>query len=221
VVLTETGESIMGADSPAVLSSSYTDSSAILITLKGQFKTEPALTEPFMRFTYEPGLLHQTFIGAEPTAHILINKSILLEPLTVGLREIRLQIQGQFLADLQEDGLHTIEISAHSMTGSQQIRIKNPLTAVLLPEIDNVKAFSQNGKKWLKVTGDHFFVNPLKNQIIWQGQALNIQFSEVHTTGKSTLWALIPELGQPQIGDTVIMSTPFGTTPGEINDVQN
>jgi hypothetical protein len=212
VVLAETGESIMGAESPAVLSSAYADVSPVLITLKGHFKTEPALTEPLMRFTYEPGLLHQTFTGEAPGARILLDDSLLLEPVNVSLKEIQVALSPQFLTDLQHSGLHTLRLIAAGVEATQQIRIMGQDAAAdLLPVV--IETAVQNGaeqSQWLRIEGHHYFINPSANRVWWKDQELPVRSVEILSTGQSILWARLPLDAEVQTDDQLIISTPFG-----------
>lgn len=223
VVLTETGERVMGAESPAALSFSYKESVPVFLSIRGRFLSTPALSEPLMRFSYEPGLLYQTFTDTqtEPSMRVLLNDSVLLAPVSVTAQEIQLSLDGQFLLDVQENGLQRIKLITGIQSVEKQINVENTIPSILYPEIEPIRAFSQGGNKWLEIVGSHFFINPCKNNLLLQDIALAIQFVEVSTLGKATLWALVPETTQVEVDDTVLLSTPFGTTPGKVQHVQD
>lgn len=222
VVLAETGESVMGEGAPAALAFSYTTSEPLFLNIKGRFMAAPPLSEPLMRFSYEPGLLHQTFSATqtEPSVRVLLNDSLLLTPVSVTAQEIQLSLEGQFLLDVQENGLQRIKLIAGAQSVEKQIKVENTIPSILYPEIDTIRAFSQGGNKWLEIVGSNFFINPRKNNLFLQNTVLAVQFVEVSTGGKAALWALVPEATQVEVDDTVLLSTPFGTTPGKVQYVE-
>lgn len=78
VVLTETGVSIFGKGSAGSIAPDFAGKN-IAITLKGTFKdNKKDLQLKSFRFTLEPPLVQQTFIGKEPKDRVLLDDSILL-----------------------------------------------------------------------------------------------------------------------------------------------
>lgn len=182
VVLTDTGESVMGTNAPAAIQARYSRSNDILLTLRGNFKPDLLMSEEMMRFTYEAGLMHQSFRGDTPAAHLLLNESILIEPISINLESMTFKLNTQYLPDLYLSGLHRLTLVAGPERIQKDVRVGSPNEFILLlPQLLSVR--SEQGQLW--ITGKHFFVTPELNQVWVNGALYPVQQINVLADGSS------------------------------------
>lgn len=214
VQLAVTGMSILGKGAPGALAPDYAGKSIELI-LKGTFKDngKPLQIKSF-RFTLEPSLVQQTFVGNDPPSRVLLDDSILLEPLAVSGTEIRVRLNTQGVPDLYLKGLHKITLEQGDWYTDGLIQVSDPAPVQnLQPRIDSVELLPAKGKpEHLLLHGANFMVFPKLSYATIDG-AFGFGFqTEVSDEGAADTIVHIPDSKtfNPKAHHTVVYSTVFG-----------
>jgi hypothetical protein len=205
----------MGANAPAAIQPTYSDSSPIRLTVTGNFDTDLPFSEPAMRFTFEPGLLHQTFAGDAPAVRAVLNGVLLLEAVTVTPQRLELLLPQLSLPDLYLQGTHVLTLVAGDLTQQVSVRLgePNPSRATLIPVLDNATVTPAEGSHppLLRVEGRHFLLQPGWQQLRLDGTVLPIQQIEIGRDGTAVCWGELPADLEPGSYELVYQS-PFGIT---------
>ncbi len=205
----------MGENAPAAIQPTYSDPNPIRLSVIGNFDTDLLFSEPAMRFTFEPGLLHQTFAGDTPPVRALLNGVLLLEAVTVTSQRLELLLPQYYLPDLYLQGLHTLTLV--SGAASQQVSVMlgkpNIPRATLIPVLSTAIIMPAEGIQppLLRVEGRHFLLQPGWQQLSLDGTILPIQQVEVTNDGTAVCWAELPPnltAGNYQLA----YQSPFGLT---------
>ncbi len=186
VVLTATGESVMGANAPGALSPDYDNSTPVEITVLGKFPG--AFTEAGMRFTYEPGILTQNFVGELPTVRALLHDVLILEPKSVSASSMTLAIQAGAIPDLQQQGLLKLTLTTGSVSQSAFLRFDVPFAPDHFPVIHQVAFQEIDGSPVLEVQGSNFYLSPEANQCWLDGEKQTSLQTQILWNGTSQLW---------------------------------
>ncbi|MEZ0369307.1 MAG: hypothetical protein ACAI44_09505, partial [Candidatus Sericytochromatia bacterium] len=156
VRLTETGVSVMGKDAPGSIEPDFAGKD-IGLTLKGTFRdNKKDLQFKNFLFTLEPPLLQQTFVGNEPKDRVLLDDSILLEPVSVTGTEIKVVLHSEGIPDLYLKGLHKLSVEHGNgapvwyTDGLIQVGEPEPVTD-LKPRIDAVEVMRDEKGKPLHI----------------------------------------------------------------------
>jgi hypothetical protein len=158
VVLTETGQSIVGKDAPGAIQPVYTTDHFISLTLRGTFQTAPSTTLEHMATTLEPGLVALSFLGKQPSVRVLMNRSILLQPVSASEHEIIVKLNSRAIPDLWLAGSsHELSVEAGELIARTQVKVGTPLEDLinLSPVIHQVEILRDSDNKPinLRLTG--------------------------------------------------------------------
>lgn len=216
VFLSSPGTSVMGANASASLSPDYEATAPINLIVQGHFPNTPVLTLEQMHFTHEPGLLHLSFLPDELPHHLVLNHSIALKPISVSPTQITATLHPRGLPDLYFKGLHTLTLKVGNQTAERQIKVGDPLRAVNLnPVIHSVLYDNDQHPTHLKLTGQHFMVQPSLNYVQVDGipvQATRASVQQTETGLQSNLWIPIPnpDTFDPHSDHELLYITSFG-----------
>jgi hypothetical protein len=211
IINSETGESILNSQT---WKPDYFGTQPLKLTILGNFKLQSPLQESLMRFTYEPGLLHQTFVSSEPTQRILLDGIRPLEVLQIEPEQIQVELPTHFLTDLQVSGTHTLSIETEEQSISVNMQVKG-IESSLAPQIEQVKLHFENAQPaTLQLNGNHFMLDPLKNQVIVDGENLNCSATQIYQNGRTETFVDIRSLVAfaPQETHQLQFRTPLGQT---------
>lgn len=215
VVMTETGKSVMGVNAPEAIQPVYSDPNPIRLTVTGNFDTNIPFSEPAMRFTFEPGLLHQSFAGETPAVRALLNGVLLLEAVMVTPQRLELLLPQHYLPDLYLQGMHALTLVAGESLQQTTVRLgePNPPRATLIPVLENATVILAEGVNppLLRLEGRHFLLQPGWQQLRLEGAVLPIQQIEIGSDGKAVCWAELSADLEPGIYELAYHS-PFGIT---------
>jgi len=226
IVLTETGESILGADAPASIQAHYDQDHEVSITIRGDFKTAPSMSLEHLQFTLEPSVLHLGLVGKEPPVRVTLDHIILLTPVSASATEIVATLNTRGIPDLYLKGLHTLTVAAGQLLIERKVQVGEPLSvpASLNPVIEQVEILYDEANKPinLRLHGQHLMLQPK-----FSYAQINGEFGFGHQTavkvatdaeGQELLnWQSIVHLPAPsdfdpdQIHDLMYV-TPFGAT---------
>jgi hypothetical protein len=217
ILLTETGEKVMGPDAPAALTPDYAGAE-IRLTLKGQFekRNEKAFKLKDFLFQLESPLVQQSFIGNEPQARVLLDDSILLQVESVTATEIKARLNTKLLPDLYLKGNHRLSVELNRWYTDALLNVGEPVSvdvSSLQPQIASVEVLRERGKPLhIKLTGRGFMVFPKFSYATIDGEFGFGYQTEVAADGSAETVVHIPD---PQSFDlnpkhTVIYATPFG-----------
>lgn len=217
VQLTDSGVSIMGKDAPGSIVPDYAGKE-VRLTLKGVFKHQrQALKLRSFLFTLEAPLVQQTFAfeGKEPHSRVLLNDSVLLEPVSVSATEIEVVLQTKYLLDLYLRGLHkiTVEHDAWYTDALVQVGEPVPTNADLRPRIDSTEILYKRGKPLhVRLEGAGFFVFPKLVYATVDGEFGFSDQTEVLDDGTGSIIVHIPDPAAfaRQSTHTIMLATPFG-----------
>lgn len=183
ILESETGKSILNAREQA-WQPDYFSAQPLRLTIVGNFALSSPLQESQMRFTYEPGLLHQTLTGPEPRQRILLDGVRPLEVLQIAPEHIQLELPTQYLTDLQVSGTHTLSVESGEQRLSVNIQVKGAETS-LAPQIERVTV--QSGEQ-LKIEGHYFMLNPAWVNVDIDGQLIPVGQTEIDHLGVCITW---------------------------------
>ena len=217
IVLTETGEKVMGPDAPAALAPDY-DGAEIRLTLRGQFekRNQKAFKLKDFLFQLESPLVQQSFIGNEPQARVLLDDSILLQVESVTATEIKARLNSKLLPDLHLKGNHRLSVELNRWYTDALLSVGEPTpveVSALQPQIEGVEVLREREKPLhIKLTGRGFMVFPKFSYATIDGEFGFGYQTEVTADGSAETVVHIPD---PQSFDlnpkhTVIYATPFG-----------
>lgn len=217
VQLTDTGTSVLGKGAPGSIVPDYAGKE-VRLTLKGTFKdNRQALKLRNFRFTLEPPLVQQTFTfeGEEPQSRVLLNDSVLLEPVAVSANEIQVVLQTRQLLDLYLRGLHKITVEHGKWYTDALIQVGEPVptTVDLKPRIETAEVLRDRGKPLhVRLEGDGFLVFPKLIYATVDGAFGFSYQTEILQEGASSLVVHIPDPAAfaRQSSHTVMVATPFG-----------
>jgi hypothetical protein len=213
ILESETGKSILNAQEP-VWQPDYFSAQPLKLTIVGNFALSSPLQESEMRFTYEPGLLHQSLTGPEPRQRILLDGVRPLEVVQIAPEHIQLELPTQYLTDLQVSGTHTLSVES----GEQRLSVNLPVKGTdmsLAPQIERVTVHFQNAQPTsLQLIGTHFMLDPLKNQVIIDGESLSCSATQIYQNGRAETFVDIRHLQafDPQQTHLLQFRTPLGQT---------
>ncbi|PKL77211.1 MAG: hypothetical protein CVV27_06305 [Candidatus Melainabacteria bacterium HGW-Melainabacteria-1] len=221
VLLTQTGISVFGKDAPGSIEPDFAGKD-ISLTLKGIFKDKKKdLALKDFLFTLEPPLIQQTFGSKEPKARVLLDDSILLDPVSVSGTEIKVVLHTQGLPDLYLKGLHRISVEhgdgGNSWYTDGLVRIGEPVPVTdLKPGIETVEILRDKTGKPLHIrcSGKNFLLFPKFSYTLIDGRFGFGFRTEVSAEGRFQTIVHIPN---PDTFDRtsphqVIMATPFGVS---------
>lgn len=227
VRLQASGVSIMGAAAPAALTPDYAATEPILISVRGRFETQPALSLDQMRLTHAPGLLHLSLLENELPARLTLNHHIVLTPISVSATEIVAALHPRGLPDLYLKGLHLLTLTAGERVAETQIKLGDPLTtASLSPVVTQVEVLASQAPVRLKLTGQHLMLVPGRNFVQINGQAAGVHQTAVRQTENGLQWETqlswsAAENFEPDQSYDLLLSTPFGVTMTRFGDEGN
>jgi len=116
-----------------------------------------------MLFINEDNLLNKTFIENDPKTRVLINDSILLEPILVSEKEIFLRINTQGIPDFYLKGIHKITLNVGNYYTDTLILIGEPEPVNnLRPKIEKIEIIYNKKDKPinLKIIGENYMLYP-------------------------------------------------------------
>lgn len=226
IVLTETGESILGPEALASIQGHYDEDHEVLITIRGNFNTAPAVQLEHMQFTLEPAILHLGLVGKEPPVRVTLDHTILLTPVSASATEIVASLNTRGIPDLLLKGLHTLTLAAGQLLIERKVKVGEPLSipASLNPVIEQVEVLYDAANKPinLRLHGQHLMLQPK-----YSYAQVNGEFGFGHQTavrvstdteGQESLhWQSIVHLPVPADFDPdathdLMYITPFGAT---------
>lgn len=155
------GKSIL-KNSSYELKPDFTKDKNIQLTLKGSFKTWKPIRMKDMGFTYETCLLQQSIVSNRPLVKVLINDSIILNPVSVSDDEIKVSINTKYIPDFYLKGLHKLTFEARKYYTETLIKVGSPepinnSLAPVITKIDILK--DKKGKPQnIKLTGKNFMM---------------------------------------------------------------
>ena len=219
ILLTETGEKVMGPNAPAALRPDYAGTE-IRLTLRGQFekRNEKAFKLKDFLFQLESPLVQQSFVGNEPQTRVLLDDSILLQVESVSATEIKARLNSKLLPDLYLKGNHRLSVELNRWYTDALLNVGEPAPvelSALQPQIEGVEVLRERGKPMhIKLTGRGFMVFPKFSYATIDGEFGFGYQTEVTADGAAETVVHIPD---PQSFDvnprhTVIYATPFGVT---------
>ncbi|MGE3724221.1 MAG: hypothetical protein AB7I41_01625 [Candidatus Sericytochromatia bacterium] len=219
ILLTETGEKVMGPNAPAALSPDYAGTE-IRLTIQGKFekRNEKAFKLKDFLFQWESPLVQQSFVGNEPQARVLLDDSILLQVESVTATEIKARLNTKLLPDLYLKGNHRMSVELNRWYTDALLNVGEPAPvelSALQPQIESVEVLRERGKPMhIKLTGRGFMVFPKFSYATIDGEFGFGYQTEVTADGSAETVVHIPD---PQSFDvnprhTVIYATPFGVT---------
>ena len=219
ILLTETGEKVMGPNAPAALRPDYAGTE-IRLTIQGQFekRNEKAFKLKDFLFQLESPLVQQSFVGNEPQARVLLDDSILLQVESVSATEIKARLNSKLLPDLYLKGNHRLSVELNRWYTDALLNVGEPAPvelSALQPQIEGVEVLRERGKPMhIKLTGRGFMVFPKFSDVTIDGEFGFGYQTEVTADGTAETVVHIPD---PQSFDlnpkhTVIYATPFGVT---------
>ena len=219
ILLTETGEKVMGPNAPVALTPNYAGED-IRLTIKGQFekRNEKAFKLKDFLFQLESPLVQQSFVGNEPQARVLIDDSILLQVESVAATEIKVRLNSKLLPDLYLKGNHRLSVELNRWYTDALLHVGEPApvdVSALQPQIGSVEVLWERGKPMhIKLSGRGFKVFPKFSYATIDGEFGFGYQTEVTADGSAETEVHIPD---PQSFDlnprhTVIYATPFGVT---------
>lgn len=222
VRLQTSDQSIMGPNAPAALQVQPTEQATLELKIIGHFESVLALTEETMRFTFEAGLLHQTFWGDEPPVRVLLNGSLILEPISISATEIQVRLNTRYLPDLYLLGDHQLSVHIGPVSQLVSIRVSEPLSVInLLPQLQAgvyMPASSQT-PAYLKLKGTNLLLNPSWTQTTLNQQAVQAKATTIFADGSAEMWLVLPsDLAELNRWD-VRYQTPFGVSTLEVAKV--
>lgn len=180
------GRSILGKTANAALTPDVTTPNPLILTLKGQFNTQPPLTLDQIRLTQVNGLRWQP-VDLSPTA-------------------ITLQLNPQFRTDLKLVGPQTVDLQVAGLVKRTQIKVGPGPTAFTSPELFAAQVQGNT----LTVTGRWLMNNPKFQQLKVNQTVVPVQGVQMDDQGLYTLTAAMPE-GVLQAGENAVqVATPFG-----------
>ncbi|MBC7475873.1 MAG: hypothetical protein H7263_16445 [Candidatus Sericytochromatia bacterium] len=217
VILTDSGKSIVGKNSTDSIKPNY-NSKNINLTLNGLFKTNPKLEMKNMAWTYEAGLIQESFLNNKPKLRVLIDNVILGSVLSTSQTSINLRWDSKFVGDFYLKGLHKLTFIAGNYFSDVLINIGTPEipdNINLTPSIDNVTII--NDKKGLpinlKLTGKNFMIYPKFSYSTIDNQGFGFgNYTSVSSDGIFETIIAIPDpkLFAKTTSHTVSYSSPFG-----------
>ena len=224
VRLQASGASIMGAAAPAALIPDYAATEPILISVRGRFEIQPALSLDQMRLTHAPGLLHLSLLENELPARLTLNHHIVLTPISVSATEIVAAIHPRGLPDLYLKGLQLLSLTVGERVAETQVKVGEPLTAASLnPVVTQVEVLASQAPVRLKLTGRHLMLVPGHNFVQINGQAAGVHQTAVRQIENGLQWEAqlswsAAENFEPDQGYDLLLSTPFGVTMTRFGD---
>ncbi|MBT9548354.1 MAG: hypothetical protein IV090_23380 [Candidatus Sericytochromatia bacterium] len=219
ILLTETGEKVMGPNAPAALRPDYAGTE-IRLTIQGQFekRNEKAFKLKEFLFQLEPPLVQQSFVGNEPQARVLLDDSILLQVESVTATEIKARLNTKLLPDLYLKGNHRLSIELNRWYTDALLNVGEPAPvelSALQPQIESVEVLRERGKPMhIKLTGKGFMVFPKFSYATIDGEFGFGYQTEVTADGAAETVVHIPDPASFDLNPrhTVIYATPFGVT---------
>lgn len=223
VRLHNSGLSIVGKDAPGEIQPNFAGKD-ILIDIVGQFGNaflkDDGIPEQ-MLFTLEKPIESLTWIGKEPQTRVLIDKSLILEPVDIQPTQMTFKFNTFKKPDFFLKGLHHLELHHKQYFTDKLIMIGSPVegeepTESLSPIINEVKILEdQNGLPInIELTGRNFMLYPkfsysTMDGIFGFGHSTTIfedgtSKSIVHIPDPEA-FALMPE------NHTMVYSSPFGS----------
>ena len=224
IVLTATGESIMGPSAVTGLRPDYAGTD-IGLTLKGQFekRNDKEFKLKDFLFQLESPLVQQSFIGKEPQARVLLDDSILLQVESVTKTEIKVRLNTQLLPDLYLKGNHRLSIELDRWYTDALLNVGEPApveVSALQPRIDSVEVLRDDRGKPLHVRlkGKGFMVFPKFSYTTFSTPGdetgeFGFGFqTEVNADGGAETVVHIPDPNSFDLNPshTVIYASPFG-----------
>ncbi len=141
VIISSTGEQI---DQKGIgfIKPDYSNENETVISIKGKFNDD-VIAAPYIFFKNEPNLLQLSYTSEDnPKTKILIDDSILLEPVSATRDEIKVKVKTHAVSDYYLLGLHKLSIiSKDKEITDTLIRFGNPETpkTSLSPVIEEIK----------------------------------------------------------------------------------
>ncbi len=217
IVLTATGESIMGPSALIGLRPDYAGTE-IGLTIKGQFekRNEKAFKLKDFLFQFETPLVQQSFIGKEPQARVLLDDSILLQVESVTKTEIKVRLNTQLLPDLYLKGNHRLSIELDRWYTDALLNVGEPApveVSALQPRIESVEVLRERGKPLhIKLTGRGFLVFPKFSYATIDGEFGFGYQTEVMADGSAETVVHIPDPNSFDLNPhhNLVYVTPFG-----------
>lgn len=212
VLLSSSGQSVVGSNAPAPIQTELIGEE-LKLTLQGSFPSE-RLSDEDTRFTFEAGILHQTFQGQEPNVRVVLDGAILLEPIEMSSSRIQVRLNTLGVSELWLSGLHQLELVIDSRRYQKSILIQAPDAGLsATPQILGVETIEEGQIRLLKLTGRHFMLNPSLNHAQLNGQNLETLHTEILANGKAQIFFRFPEaLGfNPNENHLIIYTTPLGS----------
>lgn len=219
VTLTDTGQSIIGADAPASIQADYAGKE-VRLTLTGIFKDKKKdLAQKTFLFTLDPELTQQTFLlnaQKEPKSRVLLDRSILLQTEAVSGNQIQVKFNTERLPELYLKGLHLLSVEHGRYYTDVLVRsgVPEPVDS-LAPQIEAVEVLQgEDGKPshvWIK--GQNLMVATKLSYSTIDSQFSFGYQTEVLADGSSETTIHIPDLDtfDINVSHTLTYATPFGT----------
>lgn len=215
IVLSETGESLVGPQARASLKGDLANSRVIRLKLSGHFNLSPDLTTECSRFTKEFGLLQQMFNGSSPKCRVVMDKAILWDVVSVSADTILIQLNTRGLAEFYLTGLHQLALETPSRREEKLILVGKPVTqADLRPAISQVGLVKDEQQKpaYLKIQGAQLMINPALVNIKVDGILCFPAFMQVLSDDSWEIFVPVEDNFDVQQEHTVQYTTPFGFT---------
>jgi hypothetical protein len=212
VVLTETGESIMGADSPAEIHADYTLETPISLKLQGKFSGLSSLALSASSFSYEAGLKYQTHQDNAPRFRVLLDNVLILEIINFSETHLEVLLPQQYLSELYLQGLHTLSVTAEEKTTQASINVGRPnINVSSFPQIDSVEQITTESFQGLTLEGYFLLLNPAWQTLSINNTRVSIERIDILSDGRGILFSSLPEA--LSAGEYVIQYTSsFGVT---------
>ena len=192
---------------------------AIPLSLKGRFSI-PALTDsPATRFSFEAGLLYQSFQGQVPVVRIVLDEALILEITQISETQIDFLLPQRYLSELNLVGQHSLRLHAGADSKTASIQVGSPLaTQALFASLDSVQYLVSDGNPSIRLTGKAFLLNPTWQAVSIDGNRIPIASVEILSDGKSVLLAALNQA--LNVGPHVVRyESPMGVaaSPLEVN----
>lgn len=147
VLLSETGQSIIGANAPAGIEPDFAGKE-IRLTINGVFKDKKkALQQSSFLFTLDPELLAQSFLWSsdrQPRSRVLLDQSLLLQTEAVSGTQIQVRLSTERDLTYLLKGLHHLSVEHGNYYTDTLVRVTEPTPTQedLAPQIEDVQVLT-------------------------------------------------------------------------------
>lgn len=225
VVLTESGLSIEGKDSPTAIVPNYTGKT-ISITINGDFRTAPKTTLDNMLFLFDdPKLKHQSLVGKEPPVRVTLDDFILFTPVSASATQIVATLDTTGLPDLYLKGLHKLTVHGGQLLTERLVRVADPEPVVtgqpplsLSPSISKVEVLRDpetNKFVNVRLTGRNLMLSYRMSYIQVDSKPVFGHQTNVLEAEGGLIWEQIVHLPSDFVDGgthTINLVTPFGSS---------